>query len=58
MDSKPGGPVDPIEMWLDHLSEVWSAAAMPEVSLPGLELGYVYNQGMSNCKFAVYCGSQ
>ena len=58
MDSKPGGPVDPIEMWLDHLSDVGSAAAMPEVSLPGLELGYVYSQGRSKCRFAVCCGSQ
>ena len=58
MDPKPEGPVDPIEMFLDHLSEVGSAAAMPEVSLPGLELGYVYSQGRSKCKFAVCCGSQ
>ena len=33
------GPEDPVERWLDHLAEVGSAAAMPEVSLPGLELG-------------------
>ena len=58
MDPKPEGPMDPIEMFLDHLSEVGSAAAMPEVSLPWLELGYVYSQGRSKCKFAVCFGSQ
>ena len=58
MDDKPGGPVDPIDMFLDHLSEVGSAAAMPEVSLPGVELGYVYSQGRSKCNRAVCCGSQ
>ena len=49
--------MDPVERWLDHLAEVGSAAAMPEVSLPGLELGYVYWQGRSKCKLAVCCES-
>ena len=49
MDPKPEGPVDPVEMFLDHLSEYGSAAAMPEVAFPELELGYTYSQGRSKC---------
>ena len=47
MDPKPGSPLDPIDLFLDHLEEFGSAEAMPEVSLPWLELGYVYSQGRS-----------
>ena len=47
MDSKAGGSTDPVERWLDHLAEVGGASLMPEVALPGLELGYAYWQGRS-----------
>ena len=41
MDRRLGGPVD---LFLDHIEQFGSAKAMPEVSLPGLELGIVYSQ--------------
>ena len=49
MDPKPEGPMDPIEMFLNHLSKYGSAAAMPEVAFPELELDYTYSHGRSKC---------
>ena len=57
MDLKPGSPENPIDLFLEHLEQFGSAEAMPEVSLPGLELGYVYSQGRSKRKCAVIFGS-
>ena len=55
MDRRLGGPGDPVDLFLDHIEQFGSAEAMPEVSLPGLELGFVYSQGRSKLNCAVTC---
>ena len=57
MDRRLGGPGDPVDLFLDHIEQFGSAEAMPEVSLPGLELGFVYSQGRSKCNSSVICSS-
>ena len=57
MERRLGGPEDPVDLFLNHIEQFGSAEAMPEVSLPGLELGYVYSQGRSKCKCAVIFSS-
>ena len=54
MERRLGGPGDPVDLFLDHIEQYGSAEAMPEVSMPGLELGFVYSQGRSklNCVVA------
>ena len=42
-----GGANDPVDPFLDHLEQYGSAAALPEVSIPGHELGFVFSQGKS-----------
>ena len=49
--SRPGRRLgdanDPVDAFLDHLDQYGSAAARPEVSIPGHELGFVFSQGKS-----------
>ena len=42
-----GGANDPVDAFLDYLDRHGSAAALPEVSIPGHELGFVFSQGKS-----------
>ena len=53
MERRLGGPGDPVDLFLDHMEQYGSAEAMPEVSLPGLELGFVYSQGRYKLNCAV-----
>ena len=42
-----GGANDPVDAFLDHLDRHGSAAAPPEFSIPGHELGFVFSAGKS-----------
>ena len=44
---KKGFANDPVDAFLDYLDQYGSAAALPEVSIPGHELGFVFSQGKS-----------
>ena len=46
-----------MDLFLDHLEQYGSAEAMPEVSMPGHELGYVFSQGRSKLNCVVTCSS-
>ena len=50
-----GGANDPVDIFLDHLEQYGSAAAMPEVSMPGHELGFVFSQGRSKLNCVMTC---
>ena len=46
-----------MDLFLDHLEQYGSAEAMPEVSMPGHELGYVFSHGRSKLNCVVTCSS-
>ena len=52
-----GGANDPVDAFLDHLEQYGSAAALPLVSIPGHELGFVFSQGKSKLNCVVACSS-
>ena len=47
----------PVDAFLDHLEQYGSATALPVVSIPGHELGFVFSQGKSKLNCVVTCSS-